>query len=135
MIDNKLFFLLSLIAIPISAFSAGSTVNNSTISNTSNIKNSTNTSLGGIGKAEANQGSIVVKGANLTNATIVNNATVKNSSNIARSAEANQGSIKISKSLNGVTVVNKANITNSANVATGGLFGTNSSDQGSIIFK
>lgn len=131
---------LSLIVISANAFSAGSTINSSFISNQSSIKNSSNTSISTTGKAEANQGSIVVQGARLNNSTIINNASIQNSTNTARDAEANQGVIKISRSLNGVTVVNNANIKNSANVASdslgvGALFGTNESQQGSIIFK
>ncbi len=137
---NLTTLTLGLLIIPIGAFSAGSTVNNSAISNQANIKNSTNTSIGVTGNAEANQGSVVAKDTNLNNSTIVNNATIKNSSNVAIGGKANQGTIKISKPLNGVTVVNNANIKNSTNVAvdvlgTGSLFGTDESQQGSIIFK
>jgi len=122
------------------ALSAGSSIKNTVISNKSNIKNSANTSIGGLNKSEANQGSIVTKGANLNNSTIVNNTTIKNSANIAAGGEANQGVIKISRPLRGVTIVNKASIRNSTNAAvdvlgTGNILDTNKSQQGSIIFK
>ena len=132
------FFMV--FAISPESFSEGNIVNQSVIINRSSIKNSTNTSIGGISRAEANQGGVIIKDIRLSNSTIVNDVRIKNSRNVAIGGEANQGTIKVSKSLNGVTIVNKANINNSTNVATdvlgiGRLFGTNESQQGSIIFK
>ncbi|MEE9345632.1 MAG: hypothetical protein V3U88_08495 [Methylococcales bacterium] len=137
----KPYFALILLLIVIDTFAAGSTVKNSTIINKVNIKHSRNIA---IGKAEANQGSVLLKGAQLKNSTVVNNARIKNSNNLALGfggkAEANQGVVKISKSLSGVKIVNEADISHSTNVAIeiggiGKLLGTNQSSQGSIIIK
>ncbi|MCH9696887.1 MAG: hypothetical protein K0U68_02175 [Gammaproteobacteria bacterium] len=131
----SMFFFLTGLCI------AGSKVKSTNILNNAKIKNSANIA---IEDAEANQGSIAIKGANVSGSTIVNNAKIKNSANVAiglgGKAEANQGAVKISRSVNGVTVVNNADISNSANIAVdvlglGGLFGTDESNQGSIVIK
>ncbi|BCX88108.1 hypothetical protein MIN45_P0475 [Methylomarinovum tepidoasis] len=83
------------------AMAAGSKIKNSTITNKSTVKNAANLAIStGIGKAEANQGSIKIKGSTVKNSTITNKSTVKNAANLAistglGSTKANQGSIDI----------------------------------------
>jgi hypothetical protein len=135
------FILLVIVLVSVDSFAAGSTVNNSTIVNKATIMRSRNLA---IGSAEANQGSISLNNANMRNSTIINKVKITNSNNVAigfgGKAQANQGAVKASKSLSGVKIVNEANISNSTNVAVevggiGRLFGTNKSNQGSIILE
>jgi hypothetical protein len=78
----KKLIIVSALSLVVSAqaFAAGSKVTNSTIKNKANISNSTNTA----GKAaEANMGTIKLKGADVKNSTISNDATIRNSTNKA----------------------------------------------------
>ncbi|MBN2701687.1 MAG: hypothetical protein JXR29_09585, partial [Methylothermaceae bacterium] len=58
-----------------------------------------NIAQGGLlGDAEANQGSVKIKGSTVKNSTVSNRANVKNSANVAKGgllsdAQANQGSV------------------------------------------
>lgn len=80
---------------------AGSTIQQSVISNRATVQNSANIAKGGLlGGAEANQGSVQIKGSTVKQSVISNQATVKNSANIAQGgllggATANQGSIQV----------------------------------------
>ncbi|XSG85379.1 MAG: hypothetical protein ACPW60_01330 [Methylohalobius sp. ZOD2] len=100
---NKTFTVLTAAILGMSmatgAMAAGSKIQNSTISNRANIKNSANIAQGGLlGDAEANQGSVKIKGSTVKNSTISNRANVQNSANVAKGgllsdAQANQGSV------------------------------------------
>jgi hypothetical protein len=80
-------------------FAAGSTIQNSTISNDAIVTGSQNTALGLLGNAEANQASVKIKGSTVQNSTISNKAVVTGSQNTALgllgNAKANQGSVDI----------------------------------------
>ncbi|NOT84092.1 MAG: hypothetical protein HOP02_04760 [Methylococcaceae bacterium] len=83
------------------AFAAGSTVQNSTISNSSRNQNVTNTANAGfIGDATANVGSNQIKGSTVQNSTISNSSRNQNVTNTANGgfigdAKANVGSVVI----------------------------------------
>ena len=83
------------------AMAAGSKIEGSTITNKSTVKNAANLAIStGLGKAEANQGSVRIKGSTVKNSTITNQSTVQNAANLAistglGSTKANQGSVDI----------------------------------------
>ena len=83
----------------------GARLSNSTVVNRSRVSNSANVAIAAGGRAEANQGAVVIK-KSLNGVTLVNDSNIKNSANIA------------------VDVM-----------GIGGLLGTNESNQGSIVIK
>lgn len=86
-----------------SAFAEGSRITNSTITNSSQNQNATTRAKGGfLGSAEADTGSVVVKGGSrVTNSTINNSSNNRNATTSAEGgflggAKASTGSVKVS---------------------------------------
>ncbi len=83
----------------------GANLTNATVINRATVSNSANVAIAAGGRAEANQGAVVIK-KSLNGVTIVNDSNISNSANIAVDA-----------------------------MGLGSLLGTNESSQGSVIIK